>query len=325
MLISVIIPVYNTKDYLEKCVNSILDSDVTDCEIILVDDGSTDNQSGQLCDVLAEKNPDTVRVIHQANKGLGGARNTGIDEAKGEYLLFIDSDDAVTPKALDVLKGYISKQKADIYSFNLVTDDGNGEGALVKSNSFESDKAFSLAEHPEYIMSIPSACCRLWRRSLFAETGIRFPDKVWYEDIRTTSKIFVLANSILTIDECLYIYYQREGSIMRTTNVARNREIIDALDDVIHWYKENGHFEKFREYICALCIENVYLAASVRVLKADPKHPLLKEFREYTREQFPEYKSSSYLKKIAPARKLAFRLLELKMYRLLAILFRVHG
>ena len=325
MLISIIIPVYNTKDYLEKCVDSILVGDLSDCEIILVDDGSTDNASGALCDELAEKHSGVVRVIHQQNKGLGGARNTGIDAAKGEYLLFIDSDDTVAPNSVDILKKAVSNINADIYSFNLVTDDGNGNGEPIKANRYESSEAFCVAEHPEYLLSIPSACCRLWRRNLFVETGIRFPDKVWYEDIRTTVKLFVLAERISTMDDCLYVYYQREGSIMRTDNIGRNREIIDAFEDIIGWYKENGYFEKYRELLCALCIENVYLSASVRVLKADASNPLLKEFRNYTQQQFPEYKNNKYMANISSTRKLAYKLLELKLYKLLAFLFRLRG
>jgi len=88
---------------------------------------------------------------------------------------------------------------------------------------------------------------------------------------------------------------------------------------------ENGYFEKYRELLCALCIENVYLSASVRVLKADASNPLLKEFRNYTQQQFPEYKNNKYMANISSTRKLAYKLLELKLYKLLAFLFRLRG
>ncbi len=325
MLISVIIPVYNTKDYLEKCVDSVLACDTSDCEIVLVDDGSTDNVSGELCDSIANKYPGAVRVIHQQNKGLGGARNTGIDEASGEYLFFIDSDDTVAPSTLEILKNAIAETSADIISFNMVTDDGNGNGYSVKVNSFESEKTFKLCDHPEYILSLPSACCRIWKRELFEKTNIRFPDRVWYEDIRTTVKLFAVAESIFTIKNELYIYFQREGSIMRADNIARNREIIDAFDDLISWFKANELFDEYSEALCGLCIDNLYLAASVRVLKADTKHPLLNEFRSYVKKEFPEYKKNPYLARISGTRKLAYKLLEMKQYKLLSFLFSIKG
>ncbi len=107
MLFSVVIPVYNVKDYLEKCVDSVLAQDCGDYEIILVDDGSTDGVSPELCDRYALASPDRIRVIHQENQGLGGARNTGLEAARGEYLFFVDSDDRIVPHALSYLEGKI--------------------------------------------------------------------------------------------------------------------------------------------------------------------------------------------------------------------------
>ena len=97
MRFSVVVPVYNVAEYLESCTNSVLHSDYRDFEMILVDDGSTDGVCPDLCDAIAQKYPDTVRVIHQLNMGLGGARNTGLEQARGDYLLFLDSDDTLAP------------------------------------------------------------------------------------------------------------------------------------------------------------------------------------------------------------------------------------
>ena len=91
-MISIVVPVYKVRDYLPGCLDSILANDTSDCEIILVDDGSPDD-SGAICDRYAQAHPDLIRVIHQDNGGLGAARNTGVANAKGEWLFFIDSDD----------------------------------------------------------------------------------------------------------------------------------------------------------------------------------------------------------------------------------------
>ena len=98
MIFSVVIPVYNVKDYLPKCIDSVLAQDFEDYEVILIDDGSTDGESGAICDRYAAAHPERIRAIHKPNGGVGEARNVGIEAAQGEYLIFIDSDDYIAPR-----------------------------------------------------------------------------------------------------------------------------------------------------------------------------------------------------------------------------------
>ena len=325
MLISVIIPVYNVKDYLHDCVASVLKNSFNDYEIILVDDGSTDGVSGQLCDEIASGHPELIRVIHQENKGLGGARNTGIVNALGDYLLFLDSDDSITDDTLPLLAEKITSSGADIIAFNFNNVYPDGSKVPVSANYIQPSEAFKLSEHTEYLLSLPTACGRVWKKTLFTESGIEFPSKVWYEDIRTTTKLFALAGSILTIPDALYIYYQRNDSIMHTPNILRNREIIDAFDDILVWFKGNGMYEEYKDVLCQLAIDNVYVAASVRVLREDTKHPLLCEFSQYMDNNFPGYQNSPYIAKLPKMKKLAYKLLRGKHYKLLALLFKIKG
>ena len=322
MLLSIVIPVYNTKDYLEGCLNSVLANDCSDCEIILIDDGSTDGATPALCDALAARHAPLVRVIHQENRGLGGARNTGLEAARGDYLFFPDSDDKVTPDALALLKSAIRQTGADIIAFDFCSDDGQGTLTPMKSSYCYPAGAFRLEEHPEFLLSQPSAWSRIWRRRLFLDSGIRYPGRVWYEDLRTSMKLFALADSIFTLDKPLYHYLQRPGSIMRSSNVDRNREIVEAFEDLLPWYQNRGLWEQYRDVLCRLCIDHLYLAASVRVLLADRHHPLLRELPQYLRKTFPDYRDNPYLPQLTPLRKLAFRLLEGRHYRVLALLFR---
>lgn len=322
MLLSIIIPVYNTKDYLRKCVGSVLACDCSDCEILLIDDGSTDGASGALCDRLAEETPEIVRVIHQQNQGLGGARNTGIGEARGEYLFFIDSDDAIVPGALELLKKEIARTHADIISFDLLADHGSGTRQPVGANAFAAEQPFTLAERPEYMLSLPSACSRIWKKSLFVQSGIRFPERVWYEDIRTTVKLYALAEGIVSLKDGLYVYFSRGGSIMRSANVDRNREIIDAFEDLLGWYREKGLLEQYRPFLCRLCLEHLYLSASVRVLRCQHRHPLLQELADYMQQAFPDYRETD-LSYLPGARRLVYRLLEKRRYALIALLFKL--
>ena len=122
MKFSIIVPVYNVKDYLETCFRSILNQGGDDYEIILVDDGSTDGESGPLCDRLAAEAPEKTVVVHKLNGGLGDARNAGLVRARGEYVLFVDSDDYLLPGLLDALRGKLDETDADIVDFGFLVD-----------------------------------------------------------------------------------------------------------------------------------------------------------------------------------------------------------
>lgn len=321
MKFSVIIPVYNVKDYLEKCVQSVLAQHSDEYEIILVDDGSTDG-SGELCDTIAAKNPHCIRVIHKPNGGLGDARNVGLEHALGDYLVFLDSDDYIDESMLEELSAQIEQTHADIITFGFRMDK-DGDTSQTMIDPLPEARIFTLEDTPELLLAMPSACNRIYTRKLFLETGIRYPGRVWYEDIRTTTKLFAQAKSIVSVHRPYYYYVVRENSITRNKNIARNREIIDAFDDLLGYYRENGLFERYRDELCRLMIDHLFLAASVRVLMTDPKHPLLNEFYQYTRQQFPDFEKNRYLPQLPRAQKLAFRLLLHRRYRLLAALFRI--
>lgn len=323
MLFSVIVPAYNVKDYLQNCINSIINTDFCDYEIIIVDDGSTDSATPALCDKIAAEHPGLIRVIHQENRGLGGARNTGTVNAKGDYLFFVDSDDTVTENALGILAKAIEEHPCDIIAFDIFTDNGSGNRNPLASSHIRCDKPFRLADKPEFLLSLPNAWSRIWKRSLYIDNKIEYPERAWYEDIRTTSKLFAVAESIYTLDTSLYVYLQRDGSIMRSSNIERNVEIIDAFDDFVSWYKEKGLYDQYKDELCILTILNVFVAASVRVLMADPRHPLLSQFREYLEQSFPDYKDNKYISTIPRMKRLAYKLLCGRHYRLLKLLFTI--
>lgn len=321
MKFSVVIPVYNVADYLQKCVDSVLKNDCTDCEILLVDDGSTDGKSGALCDEIASQHPELIRVIHQENRGLGGARNTGIGEAKGEYLFFIDSDDYIAPDSLRVLSEAIEKTHAEVYSFNLIVDDGNG-GFTKTAVSEQYEAPFTLKEKPEFLLALPAAWARIWKRELFMRTGILYPSRVWYEDIRTSTKLFAKAESIVTLPDYLYYYLCRPGSITRNSNVTRNREILDAFEDILAWFDKENLRGQYENELCRLAIDHVLLAGTVRVLRIDPKSALIEEFRAYLEKNFQNFRENPYLPALPRSKKIVYGLLEKKHYKTAALLFR---
>jgi len=254
-----------------------------------VDDGSTDGICPQLCDALARQHPGLLRVIHQENAGLGGARNTGLETARGEYVLFLDSDDTLEPEALSVFSDILDRYDPEVLAFRLIRDDGQGGLTPIPTNAFSAETPFSLAQRPEFLLSLPSAACRLWKRELFTRTGIRFPSRVWYEDIRTTTKLLASARSIFALDRCLYRYLCRPGSIMNSRQLERNREILEAFTDILDWFAAQGCLEQYRRELERLAIDHIFLAATVRVARQDPRHPLLADFIRYVDDRFPNW------------------------------------
>ena len=163
MKFSVIIPVYNGWEYLREGVDSVLGQTGADFEILLVDDGSTDGESGALCDTLAREHPDCIRVLHKPNGGAGDARNAALPLAQGDYVLFLDSDDSYTPEAFAVLAAALDETQADVCYFGLrMTGDNDG---TVFTDDLPLHTPLTLAETPALLLNRPSACIAACSRS----------------------------------------------------------------------------------------------------------------------------------------------------------------
>ena len=321
---SVIVPVYNVEAYLEKCVQSILRQTEQDFELLLVDDGSTDS-SGQLCEELA-KQDSRIRVIHQENQGLGGARNTGIREAKGDWLLLVDSDDWIEPEILEKSLEAGLREEADMVVFPFRSVDEEGRELAVFRENIPVGRAFALKERKDILLTAPVAWNKLYRTAFFRETGLAYPSRVWYEDIRTTPKLMALARRMVFLGDIGYNYLQRQGSIMNSGKVARNVEIIEAFGDILPWFREHGLFAEYRQELEHLTVAHILLTSSVRVLRMDYKNPLLGKFRAYVEREFPTYRGNPYNKThFTRNQKIALWLVERRWYGAAALAFRVKG
>ncbi len=322
MKFSVIVPVYNVADYLPVCVDSLLAQGRGDWELILVDDGSTDGKSPALCDSYGAAHPDLIRVIHQPNGGLGAARNTGIEAARGDYLLFVDSDDSLEPDSLKKLSDCVDRSGADMVIFHYCYVSEAGERPGEPRLSPVTGEPLTLQSAPELLLDSPSACFRLWKRELFLQSGLRFPGRVWYEDLCTTPKALLQAKRIVQLPDPLYRYLLRPGSIMRNDNLRRNLEILSALETVRLYYREENALEAYRPWLCFLAVDSV-LAAARRVLLENPRAEYLPEFLNYVREHYPDYRSNPLLPRLGKKKRILLRLLEGKHYRIARTLFRL--
>ena len=320
MRFSIIVPVYNVKEYLPACMESLLNQACQDFEIILVDDGSTDG-SGMLCDGYQAAYPERIRVVHQANGGLGAARNTGIDLSVGDYLLFVDSDDLLEESALACLSEHIDLTGCDMYTFSFSYLRGAalnpGEGSAL-----EGKEPFTLEEHPEILLQTPSACLRICRREIYVDHGFRFPGRVWYEDLRTTPKLLPECKSIEVLPQRLYHYRIREGSIMHNPNLRRNLEIIEAMEDLRQYNERQGLMGQYGVWLSVLATENMILA-SQRVLMSDTNASFLPDFIGYLEKYFPGYDRNPLLERLGSRKKTVLRLLQKRRYGLLRSIFLI--
>lgn len=279
-LISVIVPVYRVEEYLERCVKSILFQTYKNLEVILVDDGSPD-QCPAICDACAEKDA-RVKVIHQENKGLSGARNAGIDAAFGEYLAFVDSDDYVSPHFIEEL-------------YQLLKDTGCAIGqcrfSYVKGEGLveEGDSAFCIYRGESLMEQLygpeEKATCfvvawnKLYRAELFKETGIRYPEGRIHEDEATTYRLFHEAKKLAFLDRALYGYYTENGGSITSVFSAKRLQWLTAHEERIAFFKKNG-YEKllpaaYRK-LCDACI-TFYFRCTEQVKDAEE---LKKELRK---------------------------------------------
>lgn len=244
--ISVIVPVYKVEAYLSACVNSILAQTYTDFELILVDDGSPDN-CGAICDAYAEQDP-RVRVIHQKNQGLSGARNSGMDIAEGEYLTFVDSDDLVAPQYLELLLQ--------------AAEDGNAEMSVCGPKEFTDAQENKLAPEMHNVLGsfftvsgreacvsiyrgdpqLPiNACGKLFRRSLIRD--LRFPVGRIHEDQAFTPYACFRADLVAVLASPLYLYRVRDDSITRERFSLKRYDDIWAIDRCIAFFEEKNEPE----------------------------------------------------------------------------------
>lgn len=225
-LISVIIPIYNISAYLPKCVDSVLNQTYQHLEIILVDDGSTDDCPG-ICDDYARKDK-RIRVIHKKNGGLSDARNKGIELSEGEYITFIDGDDYVEPDMVEYLHHLLAENRADmsVCQYNKVYEETEKvqpvlhiRGMVAVGNE-ECVKAF-------FTFPIGTvAWGKLYRRSMFSK--IRYPYGKFHEDVYTTYRLVALCNRIVVGNEHKYNYLQRRNSITKSPFQMKHLDNIKA-------------------------------------------------------------------------------------------------
>ncbi len=242
-MLSIIIPVYNVEKYLERCIKSVLKQDMNDYEIILVDDGATD-RSGDICDKIAAASTN-IKVIHKSNGGLSDARNVGLSNSKGDYVMFVDSDDTLRPNVIKKLYDTANANDLDVLSF-AVDWIQDGVSHIVNSLNIESGKLYTgkefLASELASGKFKAMAPKKIYSTKLLKGNNINFKKGIYHEDEQWTPRVLLAAKRVMQIDDIVYEYYIRGGSITTsTTNIMkRSQHLIEIVAEHYDlYYAEN--------------------------------------------------------------------------------------
>lgn len=238
-LISVIVPIYNVENYLGKCLDSIINQSYKNLEIILIDDGSTDN-SGKICDQYRKKD-NRIIVVHNCNEGLSCARNKGLDIVKGSLISFIDSDDYLEPEMFLELKNNMDKYESDISMCNFYYE--KNEKRSIKNNSYNgdfvvSDKDKFIKIYEEFNSVSVYAWNKLYKKWIF--DNIRFPEGKIYEYSKIICEILDKANRISYTSKPLYNYVYRKSSIGNSFNI-NHFDKIESNNKKIEFFSKKGY------------------------------------------------------------------------------------
>ncbi len=235
---SVVIPVYKVEEYLDQCVQSVLNQTYSDMEVILVDDGSPDN-CGAMCDRWAETDS-RVRVIHQKNGGLSAARNTGIQNAAGEYVLFLDSDDWwENDEVLSAIACQLERTPVDVLSFNYRKSyDGKPQPTYFDENLPSSQKVEGLAEIVSGDRWINGACNKAISRILLVSNGLYFREGITSEDIDWTLRLALAAETFAFANICVFVYRQHASSISNSPSLKKIQMLCGNVQTCIQLLKD---------------------------------------------------------------------------------------
>ncbi len=255
-MISVIVPVYNVETVLPYCLDRIINQTYKELEIIIVNDGSTDN-SGLICEKF-QKMDARIELVNQTNKGLSEARNAGIEKAKGEYISFIDSDDIIALNFYEYLIKLIIENDADIAECNYVKV---AEDEVLKQkidfNKFKNDSyivldkmgAFYQLNNTDVNIVVKTVVVwnKLYKRRLFED--IRFPIGKRYEDDFTTYKVMNKIHKLVSTERILYGYVQRKSSIMNQSFNEKRLDAIEAFDNYMQFFKKIADVNLYEKFL----------------------------------------------------------------------------
>lgn len=246
-LFSVIVPIYNSESYINECIQSVVDSDFKNWELLLIDDGSID-QSGIICDEWSKRDS-RIKVFHKVNGGVSSARNLGIEKAKGNWLTFVDSDDFISRDFMNRILEETARTDTDLVfnDFNIIYSD---KKEFFRTYSWTADKEESFRNY--LIHSWPRVAWGAVRKDLITKNGIRYPENLTvFEDFHFMCKCILFSHKIIKISEPLYNYRRTNlSSITNTLTVYRKKhDELWVYEDLFRLFKSVNKYECYAPVI----------------------------------------------------------------------------
>lgn len=314
--VSVIVPIYNVEKYLQRCLESLIDQTLQDIEIILVNDGSTDD-SGRIAEEYAEKYSGKVKYLEKENGGLSDARNFGMPYATGEYIAFLDSDDYIDKNAYEEMYNKAKKDYADYVECDFIWE---------YPNKLKEDKRFDYNNKKEMLAFVRVvAWNKLIRRQILIDNNITFPKGLRYEDVEFTYKLIPHLEKTAYVDKCFVHYTQRENSIANVQN-ERTAEIFTILEHVIEYYKQNNLYEEYKEELEYNYARYLLCSSLKRICKIKDKQKrkeLIEKTWKELNSKYPNWKKNKILRSVNIGKNKYMRTINKVTYEIYVELFKI--
>lgn len=283
--ISIIIPAYNAEKYIKKCIDSIVNQTKEELEIIVINDGSTDNTE----DIVKEYKDKRIKYFKNKNQGIGKTRNFGIEKATGSYIMFIDSDDYIEKDACEKMYNKAKNDNLDIVICDFYKEYDNGNIEEIHTDSFENS---SLKDNPNIITEYLCPWAKIYNRKMIIDNKIKFVENLKYEDAPFVIKALCTAKRIGKIDECLN-YYLIHGNSETTVRDRRCFDILQIIDII---RKYTNDFVYLKEKIDKLTVRIITNYTIQQRLQNNQKTAIefIDKAFEYLKKEVPDYKNNKY-------------------------------
>lgn len=314
--VSVIVPVYNVEKYLSKCLDSLINQTLTDIEIIIVNDGSSD-KTPTIIDKYSKKDK-RIKSYQISNAGLGNARNEGVKHSTGKYISFVDGDDYIELDMLELLYNKAIEENSDIVECDFY---------WIYENKTRLDQANYYEDQTNLMTNIRVMVCnKLFCSDLIKTNNISFPVGLKYEDIAFTYSILPYAKKISYVPIGMYYYVQHANSLINH-QTEKVRDIFSIIDNVINFYKKHKLYKKYNDELEYLAVKILLGSSFYRILGIEDKtlrKTIVKENWLYLNNNFPKWRANKYFRKIKKVRNICYAYLTNNItYNLAAVAYRL--
>lgn len=319
--ISIIIPVFNVEEYLNECIDSVIRQTLDDIEIIIINDGSTD-ESIKIIEEYKDKLKN-VKIIDKKNEGLSITRNLGIDKSSGEYLMFLDSDDYLEPDTCEFMYKLVKENNADVAECSIkLFNNVSGEESFILHDMKKNIDVISNEEAIDMYLKYQIrgyVCNKIFRREFIMKNKIKFPIGVLYEDMIVSLKACSLANKIILSNKALYNYRQRDNSVSKNITERNINDYVGEIYRCINYCNENINIEKHKDSLDTFFIMNFLNGINWYIKLYDCKYnKIYKNYNKYFGVLSNNFKIVEVLriKTLSKSYKIIYILWKLRVYHL---------